>query len=260
MAREYFAGIDVGSLSTEAVIIDENANLVAYSIRATGINSSAAAAAGLEAALQQANLERTDLQRLVATGYGRAAVAGAAKQMTEITCHAVGARHLFPAVRTVIDIGGQDAKVIHLAADGQLVDFAMNDKCAAGTGRFLEVMAQRLEVDLDQLGDMALQAEKAVTISSTCTVFAESEVVSLVARNHPRAEIVRGLHVAIVNRVWSQVQTVGIHGQVAMTGGVARNRGVVKLLEQRLGLDLQIHSEPQIVGALGAAVLARKIN
>ena len=254
----YFAGIDVGSLSTEAVIIDEQRNIIGSSIINTGVHSTTAANESLSIVLRKSGLNQRDILKTVATGYGRAAVSNADKQMTEITCHAVGAFQLFPEVRTVIDIGGQDSKVIHLDQDGKLVDFAMNDKCAAGTGRFLEIMAERLEIELDKLGDIALLAERAVDISSTCTVFAESEVVSLVANNHPRDEIIRGLHVAIVNRIWSQIQTVGIHGQVAMTGGVAHNRGVVQLLEEKLGQMLKIHTEPQIVGALGAAILASK--
>ncbi|NQT97453.1 MAG: 2-hydroxyglutaryl-CoA dehydratase [Candidatus Marinimicrobia bacterium] len=258
MPNDYFAGIDVGSLSTEAVIVDSNKHLLSYSIVNTGINSSAAAEEALSEALQKAELPRNRIAKIIATGYGRAAVGAAHKRMTEITCHAAGAQQLFPEVRTVIDIGGQDSKVIHIGQDGQLVDFAMNDKCAAGTGRFLEIMAKRLEVKLEKLGDLALLAEKAVSISNTCTVFAESEVVSLVAQNHPIDEIIRGLHVAIVNRIWNQVQTVGVHGQVALTGGVALNRGVVNLLEEKLEQTLEIYSEPQIVGALGAAILASK--
>lgn len=260
MNDSYFAGIDVGSLTTEAVITDENRNILGSSIVNTGVHSTTAVEESLSIVLEKLGLNHHNVSKLVATGYGRAAVSKADKKMTEITCHAVGAVQLFPEVRTVIDIGGQDSKVIHLDRDGRLVDFAMNDKCAAGTGRFLEIMAERLEIELDKFGDIALLAERAVDISSTCTVFAESEVVSLMANNHPRDEIIRGLHVAIVNRVWSQIQTVGVHGQVAMTGGVAHNRGVVQLLEDKLEKILNIHTEPQIVGALGAAILAGKLT
>ena len=157
----------------------------------------------------------------------------------------------------VIDIGGQDSKVIHLGHGGKVVDFAMNDKCAAGTGRFLEVMAAKLEVPLDEMGELSLKGDGEAPISSVCTVFAETEVISLVARNHPRGEILRGLHRAIVNRVWSMVASLGIRPEVAMSGGVAKNRGVVALLEERLGRPLRICREPQIVGALGAALHAR---
>jgi len=258
MSNEYFAGIDVGSLSTEAVIINSNQHQISHSIVNTRINSSAAAEEALSEALLTAELPRNRITKIFATGYGRTAVPAATKHITEITCHAVGAQLLSPEVCTVIDIGGQDSKVIHVGRDGKLVDFSMNDKCAAGTGRFLEIMAKRLEVKLEEFGDLALLSQKAVSISNTCTVFAESEVVSLVAQNHPIDEIVRGLHVSIVNRIWTQVQTVGIHGKIALTGGVALNKGVVNLLEEKFEQTFEIHSEPQIVGALGAAFLASK--
>ncbi len=259
MAVEYFGGIDVGSMSTEAVIVDSNGRLIASEIMLTGLNGNKSAAKAMKVAREKADLGGDRIAKSIATGYGRAAVTGVNKQVTEITCHAAGTKLIFPDARTVIDIGGQDSKVIHMDENGQLIDFAMNDKCAAGTGRFLEVMARRLEVDLDKLGDLALLAEKAVPISSTCTVFAESEVVSLIAQNHPRDEIIRGLHVAIINRIVSQVQTVGIHEKVSMSGGGARNIAVVSLLSENLGQDLLIHSDPQIIGALGAAVLASKL-
>jgi predicted CoA-substrate-specific enzyme activase len=180
------------------------------------------------------------------------------RKFTEISCHALGAYYLFPDTGTVIDIGGQDSKVIRVGEGGKVVDFTMNDKCAAGTGRFLEVMAAKLRVPLDEMGDLSLRAKGEVQISSVCTVFAESEVVSLVARNHPREEILRGLHRAIVSRVWSMVKSIGVNGEVTMTGGVAKNSGVVVLMEERLGKPIHIHSEPQIIGALGAALLAKR--
>jgi predicted CoA-substrate-specific enzyme activase len=182
------------------------------------------------------------------------------KRVTEITCHAIGATYLFPEVGTVIDIGGQDSKVIHVGRGGKVLDFAMNDKCAAGTGRFLEVMATRLHLDLDRLGDLSLCASREVNISSVCTVFAESEVVSLIARNHPREEIVRGLHCAVVSRIMAMVKTVGIHGLITMTGGVAKNRGILSLMEEKLGRKILVHSEPQIIGALGAAFMAMELR
>jgi (R)-2-hydroxyacyl-CoA dehydratese activating ATPase len=178
--------------------------------------------------------------------------------VTEISCHAVGAYHLYPDTGTVIDIGGQDSKVIRVGEGGRVLDFAMNDKCAAGTGRFLEVMAAKLRVSLDELAELSLRSRGEVQISSVCTVFAESEVVSLVARNHPREEIIRGLHRAVVNRVWSMVAGLGVSGEVTMSGGVAKNRGVVALLEERLGRSIHVYEEPQIVGALGAALLAKR--
>lgn len=253
----FFAGVDVGSLSSDAVVIDEQANILGFSVLPTGAHSTDAAQAALDAALSKAGLAQDQLQAVVATGYGRVSVPFASKRITEITCHAAGAAHLFPNTRTVIDIGGQDSKVIRLEPGGKVADFTMNDKCAAGTGRFLEVMAQRLGLDVSDLGGLSLSSSREVEISSVCTVFAESEVVSLIAKNEPRQDIIRGLHKAIVSRVWSMAQSVGVSPAVTMTGGVAKNQGVVAMLEARLGFGLQVPPEPQIVGALGAALLAR---
>ncbi len=258
MSEKYYAGMDVGSHSTETVIIDDNKQQLSFSIIDTGLDGNAAAEDALNLALAKIGINGENLKGIVATGYGRANVTSAGKQVTEITCHATGAHHIYPQAGTVIDMGGQDSKVIHIDENGQLVDFVMNDKCAAGTGRFLEVMAKRLGSNLDQFGNLALLSEQAVPISNTCTVFAESEVVSLLAKNHPRDQIIRGLHQAIVDRIWAQSQTVGIHGAVIMTGGVALNQGVIQLLEDKLKCELLIPPQPQIVGALGAALIARR--
>ncbi|MEE8416809.1 MAG: acyl-CoA dehydratase activase [Desulfobacterales bacterium] len=253
---KYFAGVDVGSLTTEVVILDAQKELAGYGIGLTGANSTKAAKRVLNSALSMAGVDNDAIRSTVATGYGRGSVPNAGKQVTELSCHALGSWHLFPETGTVIDIGGQDAKVIHVGKKGKLLNFAMNDKCAAGTGRFLEVMAAKLEIALEEMGELSMKAGGEVPISSICTVFAESEVVSLVAQNHPPAEIIRGLHRAIVNRVGSMVHTVGIHGAVAMTGGVAKNSGVVAFMEEKLGQRVNISKEPQIVGALGAALIA----
>jgi predicted CoA-substrate-specific enzyme activase len=252
----YYAGIDVGSLSTEAVILNADAELMGFAIILTGVNSTAAAAEALDKALAAADQSRADVKYTTATGYGRVSVPFADHSATEIFCHALGAHHIYPRTGTVIDIGGQDSKVIRVDANGKVLDFAMNDKCAAGTGRFLEVMAAKLEVPLEELGRFSLESRSEVTISSVCTVFAESEVVSLIARNRPKTEIIRGLNRAIVNRIYNMVQMVGVHDEVIMTGGVAKNSGVVSFLEERLGRRVQIPPEPQIVGAYGAALLA----
>lgn len=255
---DYFAGIDVGSLSTDAVILAANGEIAAYTIIETGANSTAAAERALKKCQATSGITRHQIRGVIATGYGRISVPFADKRVTEISCHALGAHHLFPDIGTVIDIGGQDSKVIRVGEGGKVLDFTMNDKCAAGTGRFLEVMAAKLQVSLDEMGALSLQAGKEVRISSVCTVFAESEVISLVAQNHPKEEIIRGLHRSIVNRVWSMVKGVGVHGTVTMTGGVAKNKGVVAMMEERLGRAVKIYEEPQIVGALGAALFARR--
>ena len=254
----FFAGIDIGSLSTEAVILDNDEKEMAYSIEATGANCTDAAQQALEKAVSSASIERKDLDFIVATGYGRITIPFAQKRVTEISCHAVGAHHLFPDTGTVIDIGGQDSKVIRIDKKGKVLDFAMNDKCAAGTGRFLEVMAGTFQVPIQELGPLSLKARNSIPISSVCTVFAESEVISLIAQDRPREEIIRGLHTSVVNRIWSMVKTVGVQGRVTLSGGVAKNEAVVKLLEEHLGERVHVHEEPQIVGALGAAILARR--
>jgi predicted CoA-substrate-specific enzyme activase len=240
------------------VVIDETARVLGYSILPTGAHSTDAAQAALDAVLAQTGMARDQIQAIVATGYGRVSVPFATKRVTEITCHALGAAHLFPETRTVIDIGGQDSKVIRVEPGGKVADFTMNDKCAAGTGRFLEVMAQRLGLELGDLGALSLASKRVVEISSVCTVFAESEVVSLIAKNEPKGDIVAGLHKAIVSRVGSMAGAVGVAPAVTMTGGVAKNQGVVAMLEARLGMKISVPTEPQIVGALGAALLARK--
>ncbi|NLY39965.1 MAG: 2-hydroxyglutaryl-CoA dehydratase [Firmicutes bacterium] len=251
----YVLGIDVGSLSTEVVIMDREKNYE-YVIVSTGANSRTAAERALQLLLSKTDRKKEEIYFTVATGYGRINLPFADKRVTEITCHGLGAHFLFPTVATVIDIGGQDSKVIRLDPNGKVVDFVMNEKCAAGTGRFLEVMARSLEVELDQMGELGLQAKKTVPISSLCTVFAESEVVSLVAAGHPVKEIIRGIHDSIAERTSSLVKRVGLAKDVVMTGGVAKNIGVVRSLEERLGVSLHIPDEPQIVGALGAALIA----
>ena len=249
------AGLDVGSLSTEVVLMNQDGDY-RYIILPTGANSKTAAQKAMDEALHQVGLELEKLSFVLATGYGRISIPFADKRVTEITCHGKGAHYLFPSTSTVIDIGGQDSKVISLTPQGKVVDFVMNEKCAAGTGRFLEVMARSLEVNLGDMGNLSREAEESVSISSMCTVFAESEVVSLIAEGHPVEKIIRGIHDSIADRTVGMVNRVGLEKEVVMTGGVAKNSGVVKCLEERLGANITIPEEPQIVGALGAALLA----
>ncbi len=250
-----FAGIDVGSLCTKVVIL-RGEEVLSWSLRRTGADPVGAARRCFDEALARAGLQEEELGGVVATGYGRLRIPFASKQVTEITCHARGAHFLFPKTRTVIDIGGQDAKVIALDERGKVLDFVMNDKCAAGTGRFLEVMAQALEMEIEEMASEAANALKAVPISSMCTVFAESEVISLVAEGSRRDEIVWGLHRAIARRILGMAKRLPMKGEVTFTGGVAKNRGMVRALRELLGMPLNIPHEPQIVGALGAALLA----
>lgn len=252
------AGVDVGSVSAEAVLLAGERVLAKVALP-TGASSRLAGERVLELALQQAGVRKDDVGFVVATGYGRRAVDSANRAVTEISCHARGARQLFAEVGMVVDIGGQDSKVIRVDPAGTAADFVMNDRCAAGTGRFLEVMARALEVPLEQLGELSRRARRTASISSMCTVFAESEVVSLVAEGVPVDEIVAGLHAAVAERVFGMVQRLGLSTPVVMTGGVARNAGVVRAIECRLGCSLAVPAEPHQVGALGAALIAAEL-
>jgi predicted CoA-substrate-specific enzyme activase len=255
---KYFAGIDIGSLTCDAAIIDESAKVVSSAIVLTGARSRSAIENAYAQALENAGLSSEQVAGLISTGYGRDQVHGRLKSITEISCHARGASFLFPNTHLILDIGGQDSKTIRVGDNGHVLDFAMNDKCAAGTGRFFEVMARALEIDLDDMGKLAARAKNKLSISSMCTVFAESEVVSLVARGEPVEDIVAGLCRAVAERTRALAQRVGISPEVTMTGGVAKNLGVVRALEELIGQKFNIPAEPQIVGALGAALFARE--
>ena len=252
----YFAGIDSGSATTDVVILDQDRTIVAKVILPTGAGASNGAQRALDQPLQQAGLTQADLTATVTTGYGRGVIQTGDKSVTEITCHAKGAHFLHPAVRTVIDIGGQDSKVIRIEPDGSVANFVMNDKCAAGTGRFLEMMARTLELSLEEISTIGLQWKEEITISSMCTVFADSEVVSLVAQNKALPDIVHGLNQSVATRAAALFRRVGGENPCMMTGGVSRNRGVVAAIEERLGQPLFIHPDAQLCGALGAALFA----
>uniref|UniRef100_A0A7C2IQ59 2-hydroxyglutaryl-CoA dehydratase n=1 Tax=Ammonifex degensii TaxID=42838 RepID=A0A7C2IQ59_9THEO len=250
------AGIDIGSLSAEAVILADGV-IRGYSIIPSGAESRRSAEEAFTVALKEAGLPREAVAHIVATGYGRLSVPFADKRVTEITCHGRGAVYVLPDTRTVIDIGGQDSKVIRVDSRGAVEDFTMNDKCAAGTGRFLEVMARVLETDLEGFSALAAAAKKAATISSMCTVFAESEVVSLIGQGAPREEIALGLCEAIAERIVALVHRVRLAEKVTMTGGVAKNKAVVAAISRKLGVGVMVPPEPQIIGALGAALVAQ---
>ena len=254
----YLVGIDIGALTVKAVVLDGAGKVVASDLVRSRHDSRQVAERLVEGLLEREGVAAGDVGYTVVTGYGRVTYDAANEEVSEITCHARGAIHLFPAARTVIDIGGQDSKVIRVHPQGYVTDFAMNDKCAAGTGRFLEVMADALEVRVEELGPLSQQSQYPVTISSTCTVFAESEVIGQMSRGAPRADIVAGIHAAIANRVAGLAGQVGLEETVVMTGGVAQNIGVVRALEKQIGLPIHLPSEPQLVGALGAALLARQ--
>ncbi len=257
----HYLGVDIGSLSCDAVLIDEDEKVLASAVFPTGANNRVAIERAIEKVLRITGLSKDDIKAVVSTGYGRDRVEDRLASVTEITCHARGIRSLFPDTRVLIDIGGQDSKAILFDSGGRVADFAMNDKCAAGTGRFLEAMARALQLDIVEMVDLDIGAEGKTTLSSMCTVFAESEVVSLIADGVDVREIVFGLNSAIASRTASLAKRIApnLDGlAVAMSGGVARNSGVVRALEATLGLTITVPDEPDTVGALGAALFARQ--
>jgi predicted CoA-substrate-specific enzyme activase len=248
-------GVDIGSLTAKAVVLRDG-EIVGRSLFPTGHDSRGAGRLALEGALEDAAVQFSDLDGLVATGYGRLSVDFTADQVTEITCHAKGAHHVVGDCRTVIDLGGQDSKAIAVDDRGKVVDFVMNDKCAAGTGRFLEVMASALGVGLDELGRLSLESDSPAQISSVCTVFAESEVVSRVAEGASKVDIIAGIHQAIASRISAMAARIPVKEIIVMSGGVARNQGVVAALEVKFKKDIVVPDMPQHMGALGAALIA----
>ena len=253
---QYVAGIDSGSTSTDVIIMDRDENIVADAILATGGGAQHSAEQSLEEALEQAGIPRESVVRIVATGYGRDFINDTDESVTEITCHARGAHWLDPEVRTIIDIGGQDSKVICVDEDGHVLNFVMNDKCAAGTGRFLDMMARTLDVSLEELSQLGMHWSEDVEISNMCTVFAESEVVTLVAQNKPIDDIVHGLNRSVASKTASLVKRAKGGPVFMMTGGVANNAGVVGALEERIGSEIRVSDKAQLAGAIGAALFA----
>ena len=252
----YVMGIDSGSTSTNAVIMNADKKIIASTVVRTGAKSADSAARALEEVLKAAGLIKDDLFYIVSTGYGRVSIDFADENVTEISCHGRGAHYFNPAIRAILDIGGQDSKAIHLNQAGEVTDFVMNDKCAAGTGRFLEMIARTLEIDVSELGPAALTSTEEIEITSMCSVFAESEVISLIANNKEKPDISRGVCKAIANKAYSLLKRVGMEEEFMMTGGVAKNPGVVKAVEERIGSKLYICQEPEIVGAAGACLYA----
>lgn len=254
----YVLGIDSGSTSTDVVVVDEAGEFVASALVPTGAKASQSAARAQELALAEAGIDASNVAMRVATGYGREHMAGMDATITEITCHARGARYLCPDVRTVIDIGGQDSKVIRMDRSGNVENFVMNDKCAAGTGRFMEMMARTLGMDLDTFCAQGLQWQNEVKISSMCTVFAESEVVSLVAQDTPTPDIIHGLCESVALKTATLARRVHGEAPYMMSGGVANNAAVVDALEKELGAPVVTHPDSQLCGALGAALIGQQ--
>jgi predicted CoA-substrate-specific enzyme activase len=253
----YAAGVDVGSTQTKAVIVDESGTIVARSLTETGANVIQAAENAFEMALDAAGLDEREVEYIIGTGYGRYKVTFGNDQVTEISCHGRGAVHMFPATRTVVDMGGQDTKAIRVSEDGEILDFCMNDKCAAGTGRFLGAASSALDIPLDELGPTAMKGERPVKISTTCTVFAESEVLSWLGKGKKIEDILLGVHQSIAARSAGLLRRVGVEDEVTFTGGVARNTAMVATLTERVGRPLNVSEESHYMGALGAALFAR---
>lgn len=253
----YSLGIDIGSITAKAIILDVKSNAIKGSvIMPTGYNSKETSNKLVSTLLSKVDLNMDDIAYTISTGYSRKNVDFSTQQVTEITCQATGIFFLFPNARTVIDIGGQDSKAIKIDTKGNMVDFEMNDKCSAGTGRFLEVMAKSLEVPLETMP--SLSSKDYVPISSTCTVFAESEVVSRIAEGVDRNAIIGGIHHSIASKILSLVGRIDIEPEIIVTGGVAKNSAVVEAIAEKIGFDVSVPEIPQLTGALGAALIAIK--
>jgi len=256
-----FAGIDVGSLTAEAVLL-RNGNLLAHATMSVLPNPVDSARAVLGRALNEAHASPNDIRYAISTGYGREKIVAAGlawENVSEISCHGYGAHCLAPSVRTVIDIGGQDAKVIRLTPDGELLDFVMNDKCAAGTGHFLELMCRALDVTLDELGPLALQSRQPAEMSNRCSIYVETEVIHYLQRGVPKVDVAGGINRSMAERVLALVRRVQWESEVMLTGGVAKNPAVKAELEKMLGVRMRpVKIDPQIIGAYGAARLAQR--
>ncbi len=254
------AGCDIGSLTAKAVILRDGEEIIGYDIIRVKTNPGASAREALERASEKAGVSNTEIEAIVGTGYGKDSVPFASQTVSEISCHARGAWWSLPSVRTIIDIGGQDSKAIRIDENGNVARYIYNDKCAAGTGRFLEVMAKALDVDLAQMGELAEKSTETIRISNQCVIFAETEVVSLINEGRETCDIIRGLHHAMANRVASLAKSIEVHEEVVMTGGVAKNSGMFSALSEGLGLPVRaLPIDPQINGALGAALMAADI-
>lgn len=252
----YAAGVDVGSTQTKAILVNEKQEIVARSLIDTGANVIRAADNAYAELLRNAKVKKEQVVYVVGTGYGRYKVTFGDAQITEISCHAKGAYYLFPKTKTVIDMGGQDAKGIKVGEGGEVKDFVMNDKCAAGTGRFLANAAEAVGISLDEIGKISLQAKNPVRLTTVCTVFVESDIMSYLALGKKIEDILGGVHSAIAARTISLVRRVGIEPEVTFTGGVSKNLGMVRALEEKLGLKLNVSPDSHFVGALGASLFA----
>lgn len=254
-SKNLSAGIDVGSTTAKATLV-QGKQCIATALIPTGHDMAQAAEKVLTQALEKTTFTRKDLVYTVGTGYGRHGVSFADEAVSEIACHAKGAFASIPETRVVVDIGGQDSKLIWLSDTGSVVDFAMNDKCAAGTGRFLDLVSETLGVRLEELGGISLKSQDPCIITSTCAIFAESEVVGLRSRGTAREDIIAGIHQSLALRITSMGSRRGFKKEIVFSGGVAKNIGMQRALEQRIGYGILLPDEPQLLGSLGAALIA----
>lgn len=248
-------GIDIGSTSSKAVIMRDGTEILAKYVVSLGTGTEGPMQA-YNRVFEMAGITREDLARTIVTGYGRMKFAFADEQISELSCHAKGVHYLLPTARSVIDIGGQDAKALQIDENGRLQNFVMNDKCAAGTGRFFEVMARVLNVDITEMGDLAEQADEVISISNTCTVFAESEVISHLSEHVKIPNIIAGINRSVAKKVAGMALRIGCQPDVAMSGGVALNKGVVAEMGRELNMPILVHEDCQLAGAIGAGLLA----
>jgi benzoyl-CoA reductase subunit A len=251
-------GVDIGSLTGKALVLEDN-QILAWHLIPTGPDSVETGTRVCAAALAKAGLEMEQMDFIVSTGYGRIVIPFAHKNVSEISCHAKGTHWFFPEARTILDMGGQDCKAIRCDSDGKVLDFLMNDKCAAGAGRSMGIVAELVKVPLEELGPLSLQATSPVEISSTCVVFARSEILAALRQGASKPDVLAGACAALCNRVGGMLRRVGVEEQFVITGGIAKNAGVVRRLEEQLGLSAHVCFEPQIVGALGAAIFGREL-
>ena len=251
------AGIDVGSLATKAVLLDQD-RIMSYDVLGTGVNAKEATEKAMDSVLKKAGIAFEDIASIVCTGAGKKKVPYESRQATEVVCDASGARHLFPDANGVIDIGAESCRAIKFDSQGNIIDFALNDKCASGTGIFLDAMAKALRVKPEEMGDLSLQSTQDIEVTSMCSVFAESEVVSMIHRKVPKNDILKGIHKSIASRIYGLTNRILLEGNLIIMGGIAGNTGLITILRELMNSQLIVPEEPEIIGALGAALLARE--
>jgi len=251
------AGVDAGSLTTKVVLLNMD-RIMSHKVIPTGVNASEAIQRAMDAVLEDASISFQDVESIVCTGAGKKKIPFESGRATEVMCDARGVRHLYPKADGVIDIGGENCRAVKCDAEGKVVDFALNDKCASGTGIFLDAMAKALRVKPEEMGELSLQATQDIEVTSMCSVFAESEVVSMIHRKVPKNDILKGIHRSIASRICGLANRILLTGEVVVMGGIARNIGVVTVLRELMGMELIVPEEPEIIGALGAALIAQQ--